>query len=94
LPGFRKSCREIGRGAQIEAATLLALLETMDSRINLVKVFSATKSRDRNGLGERVTAWIEANPEVRILTTVVLLTSDSGFHCLSMILIGAVGGLS
>jgi hypothetical protein len=64
----------------------------MDSRISLVKVFSATKARDRDTLGERVTAWIQANPQVRILSTVVALTSDRAFHCLSMVLIGAVAG--
>ena len=64
----------------------------MDSRISLVKVFSATKARDRDTLGERVTAWIQANPQVRILSTVVALTSDRAFHCLSMVLIGAVVG--
>ena len=30
---------------------------TLDRPINLVKVFSATKSRDRERLGERVTDW-------------------------------------
>ncbi len=63
----------------------------MDNRISLVKVFSATRARDREELGQRVTAWIEANPEVRILTTVVALSSDRAFHCMSMVLIGAVG---
>jgi hypothetical protein len=64
----------------------------MESRISLVKVFSATRARDREELGQRVTAWIEANPEVRILTTVVALSSDRAFHCFSMVLIGAVSG--
>jgi hypothetical protein len=56
-------------------------------RIDLVKVFSVTNAKDREGLGERVTAWIAANPDVRILTTIVALTSDREFHCLSMVLI-------
>lgn len=63
----------------------------MPDRINLVKVFSATKARDRDTLGERVTAWIQANPGVAILRTVVSQTSDSEFHCLSFVLICASG---
>ncbi len=59
---------------------------SVEARINLVKVFSATKSRDREQLGERVTAWIAANPGVEILRTSVTQTSDSGFHCLSFVL--------
>jgi hypothetical protein len=45
------------------------------------------KAKDRAGRGERVTTWIAANPDVRILTTIVALTSDREFHCLSMVLI-------
>ena len=56
------------------------------ARINLVKVFSATKSRDRESLGDRVTAWMAANPTVEVLRTSVTQTSDAGFHCLSFVL--------
>ena len=56
------------------------------ARINLVKVFSATKSRDREALGDRVTAWMAANPTVEVLRTSVTQTSDAGFHCLSFVL--------
>ena len=59
---------------------------SLESRINLVKVFSATKSRDREQLGERVTAWMAAHPGVEVLRTSVTQTSDSGFHCLSFVL--------
>jgi len=55
----------------------------------LIKVFSVTKARDRDELGERVTAWIAAHPELQILRTFVAQTSDSAFHCLSMVLICA-----
>ena len=57
-----------------------------EARINLVKVFSATKSRDREKLGDRVTAWIAQNPTVEVLRTSVTQTSDAGFHCLSFVL--------
>ena len=61
-------------------------LTSLESRINLVKVFSATKSRDREALGDRVTAWMAANPGVEVLRTSVTQTSDRGFHCLSFVL--------
>jgi hypothetical protein len=61
----------------------------MESRISLIKVFSVTKARDRDELGQRVTAWIEAHPELQILQTFVRQTSDSAFHCLSFVLICA-----
>jgi hypothetical protein len=55
-------------------------------RINLVKVFAATKMRDRESIGERVTSWIAANPGARIVRTSVTQSSDEEFHCLSIIL--------
>jgi hypothetical protein len=61
----------------------------MQSRINLIKVFSVTKARERDALGERVTAWLRENPGVQILSTFVQLSSDAEFHCLSMVLICA-----
>lgn len=51
-----------------------------------VKVFSATKQLDRNALGEMVTDWIRANPNVEIVDKVVTQSSDSEFHCLSITL--------
>jgi len=59
----------------------------MQPRINLVKVFSATKARDREDIGDRVNAWIAANPGVEIVQTVVVQSSDRSFHCLSLVLI-------
>jgi hypothetical protein len=61
----------------------------MPNPINLVKVFSVTKARERDELGERVTAWIAANPRVEIVRTVVAQSSDESFHCLSMVLLCA-----
>jgi hypothetical protein len=57
-----------------------------DARIALVKVFSVTKARERDGIGEQVTAWLAANPAVRVVKTVVALTSDEKFHCFSIVL--------
>ena len=55
-------------------------------KINTVKVFSATKAKDRELLGARVSAWIEANPDVEIANTVVTQSSDKAFHCLAITL--------
>jgi hypothetical protein len=49
-----------------------------------VKVFSATKARDRESLGERVTEWIRLQ-RPRIVNTEIRQSSDREFHCLSII---------
>ena len=59
----------------------------MDARVNLVKVFSATKHKDRESIGEQVTNWIAAHPTVRVVKTFVALTSDDRFHCFSIVLL-------
>jgi len=51
-----------------------------------VKVFSATKFRDRQGLGEQITDWIRTNPEVEVVDKVVTQSSDAEFHCLTITL--------
>lgn len=59
----------------------------VEHSMNLVKVFSATKSRDRDELGTRVTAWLRDNPTIEVLSAVVSLSSDNEFHCLSIVLL-------
>ena len=49
-----------------------------------VKVFSATKAREREELGEHVTHWIRANPHARIIDKIVTQSSDREFHCLTI----------
>ncbi len=51
---------------------------------NGAKVFSATKAKERESLGENVTRWIRANPGVEIINTVVTQSSDREFHCLTI----------
>lgn len=51
-----------------------------------VKVFSATKARDREELGESVTRWLQANADLEVVDRVVAQSSDSEFHCLTIIL--------
>lgn len=53
---------------------------------NGVKVFSTTMQKDRDALGERVTEWLGANQNLRIVESIVLQSSDSAFHCLSITL--------
>ena len=48
------------------------------------KVFTATKARDRDGLGEVLTRWIRENPNAQIIDKVVTQSSDHEFHCLSI----------
>ena len=57
--------------------------------LNTVKVFSATKARDRGILGERVTEWLSARPGIRVLDVVVAQSSDREFHCISIVLLCA-----
>lgn len=51
-----------------------------------VKVFSATKAREREDLGESITRWLRANAELEIVDRVVSQSSDDEFHCLSIVL--------
>jgi len=48
-----------------------------------VKVFSATKAREREGLGEVVAGWVRGHPEYKIVDKKVTLSSDREFHCLT-----------
>ena len=49
-----------------------------------VKVFSATKARDRESLGATITSWLSANPGIEIVDKRVTQSSDSEFHCLTL----------
>lgn len=51
-----------------------------------VKVFSATKAKDREVLGLMIGQWLEANEGFEIIDRVVRQSSDNEFHCLSIIL--------
>jgi hypothetical protein len=48
------------------------------------KVFTATKAKDREELGEVLTRWIRDNPRAKILDKIVTQSSDNEFHCLSI----------
>ena len=50
-----------------------------------VKVFSATKHKERDELGEKITRWLsDREHSVEIVDTVIRQSSDSEYHCLSI----------
>lgn len=51
-----------------------------------VKVFSATKARDREELSDNVTRWLKSNADLEIVDRVVCQSSDEEFHCYSLVL--------
>ena len=52
-----------------------------------VKVFSATKAREREELGDHITRWLRNNPQVEIVDKFVTQSSDREFHCLTITLV-------
>ena len=51
-----------------------------------IKVFSATKAREREHLGEKVTEWLKQNQGIDIVDKVVTQSSDREFHCYTITL--------
>ncbi len=51
-----------------------------------VKVFSATKAREREELGETITRWLRSNAGLEVVDRVVTQSSDDEFHCLTIVL--------
>lgn len=50
-----------------------------------VKVFSATKARERELIGDRINEWLdEAVKQIEIVDTTVTQSSDREFHCLTI----------
>lgn len=56
------------------------------SEFNGCKVFSATMVMDREHLGEKITEWIEANPQCEVRQAIVTQSSDDAFHCIAITL--------
>jgi hypothetical protein len=50
-----------------------------------VKVFTATKAKEREELGTHITRWLKENPSYKIKNTTVTQSSDNEFHCLTII---------
>jgi hypothetical protein len=51
-----------------------------------VKVFSATKMRERELLGEVITDWLKVHPDLFAVDKTVTQSSDAEFHCLTITL--------
>lgn len=49
-----------------------------------LKVFSATKAKEREELGARVTSWLRDNPDLQVTDKIVTQSSDKEFHCLTI----------
>lgn len=57
------------------------------NEFDAVKVFSATKAREREELGESVTRWLaDHRGRMEVVDKVVSQSSDNEFHCLSITL--------
>ena len=56
----------------------------MSSTITGAKVFSATRAKEREDLGDALTRWLRANPNLEIVDKVVTQSSDHEFHCLTV----------
>ena len=39
---------------------------------------------DRNVLGEKIKAWLQVNPTIEPVDSVVTQSSDSAFHCIAI----------
>jgi hypothetical protein len=61
-------------------------METFIGKYNGVKVFSATKAKEREELGEVITNWLRQNPHHEIINQVVTQSSDNEYHCLTITL--------
>ncbi len=55
-----------------------------------IKIFSATKARDRAKLGDEATTWLneqkKLSPCFTVVDKIVTQSSDNEFHCLSITL--------
>ena len=51
-----------------------------------MKVFTATKAKEREALGDAVTRGLQEKPNARVVDKTVTQSSDSQFHCLTITL--------
>jgi len=51
-----------------------------------IKVFATTLARDRQVMGEDITAWIAEHSDIEIVDKVVTQSSDREFHCVTITL--------
>ena len=52
-----------------------------------VKVFSATKHKEREELGELITRWLESKAgKIKVVDKVVTQSSDNEYHCVTVVI--------
>jgi len=51
-----------------------------------VKVFSATKAKERENMGEAITRWLQNHKDIEVVDKVGTQSSDKEFHCLTITL--------
>lgn len=52
-----------------------------------VKIFSATKQKDRDEIGNNATRWIKENRDrIEIVDKTITQSSDNAYHCLTVAL--------
>ena len=49
-------------------------------------IFSETKARLRDKLGETVTSWMNKNRHLSVVDRIITQSSDSEFHCVTITL--------
>lgn len=53
---------------------------------NAVKVFTATRAKEREALGEVMSAWLKRMAgTIEVVDTKVIQSSDQQFHCLTIV---------
>ena len=75
----------MGGTASCWKSLVLAVVD-MDEGISAVKVFSATKAKEREQLGDNITHWLKENRGLEIADKIVTQSSDREFHCLTITL--------
>ena len=56
------------------------------STYNAVKVFTATRAKEREALGEVMSAWLKRmEGTIEVVDTKVIQSSDQQFHCLTIV---------
>ena len=84
LNGLEYSCYRRPRMSANQANTSGQVTLRRDVKFNGVKVFSATMVADRDQLGEKVTAWMAGNPQLKVTDIVITQSSDEAFHCIAI----------
>ena len=57
---------------------------TEESKFDGVKVFSATKAREREELGELITKWLHDHADLTVVDHIITQSSNNEFHCLTV----------